>query len=103
MKYVALEVACAVCHRQGVETVLGTWAVETRTPAFDPGGLHQRGDNTAVTVEELPDGPNRVRRRYKMRCPRCHATPVVREDKVDDALRRLYEPGAVARTHRIFM
>ena len=59
--------------------------------------------NSTTEIEELPDGVSSVRRRFKMKCPRCGATPVLREDKVDEGLRAMYKPGAVATTHRIYM
>jgi hypothetical protein len=103
MHFVALEVACKPCSGRGVETVLGTWAIETHKPTFDPRQVHARGNNTAVQVEEILESDGSYRRRYKMCCPRCGATPVVREDKVDAGLEAMYEPGAIARTRRVHL
>jgi hypothetical protein len=103
MQFVAIEVACRSCQGRGLETVLATWAAQTESPEFDPREVHARGDNLAVLIQELPVTADGVRRRFKMLCPRCGAKPVVREDKIDEALAAIYEHGAVGKTRRVFL
>jgi hypothetical protein len=102
MRFVAVEFACKPCNRRGVETVLGTWAIETDAPQFDARQVHVRGDNSAVETQGIPEGAA-GRRRYRFACPRCGNRPQLREDKIDAALAALYKPGAEATTHRVYI
>lgn len=101
MHFVALELACAPCDRRGKETVLGTWSVDTDAIAFDANQVDDRGDNKARTIQELPERDG-VRQRHKFVCPRCGHTPVFRAERIDEALRALFEAGVIGtRRHLI--
>ncbi|WP_270889894.1 hypothetical protein [Pedococcus sp. 5OH_020] len=103
MHFVAIEVACRPCQREGVETILGAWAVETHDATFDPNQLFNKGENQNVTIQELPDGSGAIRQRYKMTCPRCGNAPVLRAERVTAALSHLYQQGARALVRRIHL
>lgn len=94
-QYVAIDLVCKPCGLKDRRIVrLARVAVETRSPDFAPNQVGPQGKNPALTIEEFTDPDGSVRRRYKMVCPRCQNSPVVRGERVDRWLKEIYVPGA---------
>ena len=91
--YIALELVCSRCKEHGNHVVLAGWAIDSRLKRFDPDQIFERGDNRALTHQELPDGHGGVRSRYSLLCPACGNAPQFRQEKVDAALRAVWAPG----------
>ena len=94
MRFVELRILCKGCRSLAP---LAVFYVETLTKVF-PGAANERLPNKAV-VERQPltddDGSDYVR--FKFRCPRCGAEPVLRAGTIDEKLKAAYEPQAVAK------
>lgn len=71
MRFVAIELVCRGCQSEGKHVVLGSWAIDTTFEEFRSEEIWERGDNTAVTTQLIPDGSGQ-RVRYRLVCPRCH-------------------------------
>ncbi len=96
MRYVELQVTCKH-HQDGPPVILGAWWIESHYEVFDPRQVNER-DNSAVIERQWrtdPDGSDYLR--YKLRCPQCGNSPVLRQDKIDAALAAIYEHGAAAK------
>ena len=96
MAYVELQIVCGVCSRRSVKPpILGAWWIESHHAAFNPAEVNER-DNTRVERQLIGD-----RLRYKLSCPRCPATPVLRGERIDRELELVYEQGARAKVERV--
>lgn len=96
MAYVELQIVCAVCSRVGVRRpILGAWWIESHHAAFDPAEVNERA-NKCVERQLIGD-----RLRYKLSCPRCPATPVLKGERIDQALELVYEQGARAKVEQV--
>jgi hypothetical protein len=93
-QYVAVDLVCRPCGIRGRIVRLARIAIETRSPEFSPNQVDVQGKNPAITTEEFTDPDGSVRRRYKMVCPLCRNSPVVRGERVDRWLEEIYVPGA---------
>lgn len=78
MHFVEIELACEGCAGQGVERVLGAWAVETHGPDFQPDHVFEKGDNRAAELREIIEADGTLRRRYRLKCPQCGSAPQIR-------------------------
>ena len=101
MYFVAVEVVCRVCDRQGVYSVLSAWAIETNGPEFRSDQVFQMGGTRSVELQEVREPDGSMRRRYQFRCPRCGHAPQFREERIDAALKELYVPGAKGLPHKV--
>lgn len=90
LRFVAIDYQCRVCADVGVTTRLMRHSVTTDHETFEQERTSFLSDNNAVE-EQIVDG----RFRYRMRCPRtgCTNTPVITAEKLDEALRAVYQPG----------
>lgn len=96
MAYVELQIVCGVCSRRSVmPRILGAWWIESHHAAFDSAEVNERA-NKRVERQLIGD-----RLRYKLSCPRCPATPVLRGETIDQALEVEYEQGARAKVSRM--
>ncbi len=90
MRYVGLDCLCSRCGWR-----LARFEIDSRHEAFDPVQVSERLPNTAVierkSIDE-PDGCTRVR--YKLLCPRCRHSPVIRAERIDRVLAQHYEQNA---------
>jgi hypothetical protein len=94
-QYVAIDLVCKPCGLTDGKIIrLARFAVETRSPEFSPNQVGPRGENPSLTIQEIANPDGSVRRRYKMTCPICRHSPVVRGERVDHWLEELYLPGA---------
>jgi hypothetical protein len=94
-QYVAIDLVCKPCGLTDGKIVrLARFAVETRSSEFSPNQVGRQGENPSLTIQEIANPDGSVRRRYKMACPNCRHSPVVRGERVDRWLEELYVPGA---------
>ena len=94
-QYVAIDLVCKPCGLTDRRIVrLARFAIETRNPEFSPNQVGPQGANPCLTINEVADPDGSVRLRYKMVCPICGNSPVVRSERVDRWLEELYVPWA---------
>jgi hypothetical protein len=100
MRFVALDLVCGN-HPNGREPVLASFAVDTDASEFDPDQVYERRPSRALSTQMLSEQNGEVRFRHRMRCPKCGATPVVRDEHVVQALEAIFEPGVYHRIVRM--
>jgi hypothetical protein len=92
---VAVDLVCKPCGlKDGRIVRLARFAIETRNPEFSSNQVDPQGANPCLTINEVADPDGSVRLRYKMVCPICGNSPVVRGERVDRWLDEIYVPGA---------
>ena len=97
-QYMAIDLVCRPCGLTGGKPVrLARFAVETRNPEFSPNQVGPQGANPCLTINEVADPDGSVRLRYKMVCPICGNSPVIRGERIDRRLEELYVPGGYER------
>jgi len=100
MRFVALDLTCRN-HSNGREPVLASFAVDSDSSAFDPDQVYERRPNGALSTQMITERNGEVRFRHRMTCPKCGATPVVRDERVVRVLEAIFEPGACHRIVRM--
>lgn len=90
LMFVALDVRCRHCP----DLLLARFAISTSVGVFEHEHRTLRGGDRAdeQLVGDHPSGANYFR--WRLSCPRCANTPTFRDDRVEEALRAIYEPQA---------
>ena len=92
-KHVAIDLICTPCWRRGQTVRLARLAVDAKGPDFRPDEVRPPGENSCLTITGIPTPDGSVRFRYKMLCPICRHSPIVRGDKVAIWLKELLVRG----------
>lgn len=103
MQYVEVIYLCQVCARSGDVIELAGFGVETRDETFSPGMVYERRRSRIVERDPRVDDTGREYIRFKMQCPGCRSSPILRSDKADAELEEIYKQGARGVTVRPFL
>ena len=96
MHYVELQLVCKQ-HPESERPILGAWWIESHLDGFHSVQVKERR-NASVTTQ-LPDASGRVR--YRLQCPKCPNSPVLRQETIDGWLARIYEKGAAPKVMQL--
>lgn len=102
MRYVGIDYLCPSClRRAGVNIVLAQFRISSLLPAFQSRQVYEmKGDSIIERVPMVyPDGTEGIR--YKLACPKCSNTPVLRQSTIDAELANDFEPGAYAKVRKV--
>lgn len=92
-KRVAIDLICAPCWRRGRTVRLARLAVDAKGPDFRPDEVRPPGENSCLTITGIPTPDGSVRFRYKMLCPICGQSPIIRGERVAKWLKELLVRG----------
>ncbi len=99
LEYVELRIVCRQ-HPQD-ETVLAQFFVESHAEAFDSQQVNERTNSAVVERQLRTDADGAEYLRYVLACPRCSNRLILRQDKIDAALAKIYEQGAVEKVSKL--
>lgn len=72
---------------------LARLAVDAKGPDFRPDEVRPPGENSCLTITGIPTPDGSVRFRYKMLCPICGQSPIIRGERVAKWLKELLVRG----------